>query len=115
MSITSVAKVRARLDIASWEIEDSVVEQFIIDAEATIKNFLGVLPEQGEADYNLASSGCTDLAAFYTGISLPQPFTANEAKSRKEKIDRIKKTADENLSSLLNKPHTVLYPRSTTA
>ncbi|MDA3832967.1 MAG: hypothetical protein PF495_06180 [Spirochaetales bacterium] len=114
MPLTTPARVRQRLDIQSWESSDAIINQYFTDTDASIKNFIGTLPTSGDDDYALASSVCTDLAAFYTGISLPQPFDKEEAKSRKQKIDAIKSAADVNLAQLLKKPHAVLLARTTT-
>lgn len=115
MALTTVAKIRQRLHLESWEGDDTAMTQAITDADAMIKNYIGSLPAAGADDYNLAVAISTDYAAFYTALVSPEVFYELDAKVRKEKTDAIKETADINLKQLLTKPNAVLLARSTTA
>jgi len=114
MALTTVAKIRQRLHLESWEGDDTAMGQAITDADAMIQNYIGTLPAVGDADYNLASSISTDYAAFYTALISPEVFYELDPKTRKAKIDEIRGIADLNLKQLLTKPNTVLIALSTT-
>jgi len=115
ITLTTIARVRQRLQLESWESNDTAITQFIEDAEATISNCLGALPVSGDNKFNLAGSIATDMAAHYVGISLPTPFNAEEAKARQEHIADIKQTGDDNLSKLLAYPSTIALPISSSS
>jgi len=104
ITLTTVARVRQRMKLEDWESTDTAITQFITDAEATIKNYLGALPVSGDGDFDLAGSIATDFAAYYTGISIAS--TKN--------ISEFKANADKELARLLKTPATVALPKSTT-
>lgn len=115
MALTTVAKIRNRLHLESWEGDDTAIGEAIADAESMIKNYLGTIPGAADADYTLAASVCTDYAAFYTALITPEVFYELDSGVRKKKIDSIKELADLNLKQLLTKPNTIVVARSTTA
>jgi len=114
ITLTTIARVRQRLQLETWESTDTAITQFITDAEAIIANYMGALPISGGANFALAESIATDLAAYYTGRSIPTPRDPIEAKQRAENIADSKKNADADLAKLLNAPASVAMPRSTT-
>ena len=114
ITLTTIARVRQRLQLETWESNDTAITQFITDAEAMIANYMGSLPVAGDTDFALAESICTDYAAFYTGISIPA-LTDNAAqKIRLDATRSIKANADSDIVKLLNTPSSVALPRSTT-
>lgn len=114
ITLTTTARVRQRLQLESWESTDTAITQFITDAEAIIANYMGTLPVSGGTDFALAESIATDLAAYYTGRSIPTPRDPVEAKARAEAIADSKASADRDLEKLLNVPASVPLPKSTT-
>jgi catalase (peroxidase I) len=114
ITLTTAVRVRQRLELKTWESTDAAITQFIEDVEATISNYLGTLPVSGDDKFDLAGSIATDHAAYYTGISLPTPFNAEEARARRDHILEIKKTGDDNLAKLLHAPSAIALPKSTT-
>ena len=115
ISLTTVARVRQRLQLETWESTDTAITQFITDAEAIITNYMGALPESGDDDFALAQSIATDLAAYYTGRSLPTPRDPIEAKMRSEIVADSKASADRDLQRLLSAPASIPLPKSTTS
>lgn len=114
ITLTTIARVRQRLQLESWESTDTAITQFITDAESIIANYMGTLPASGDPDFALAESIATDLASYYTGRSLPTPRDPLEAKARSEAIRDSKETADKDLAKLLHAPASVPLPKSTT-
>jgi len=114
ITLTTLARVRQRLQLETWESTDLAITQFIEDSEAIIANYMGALPTAGGANFALAESIATDLAAYYTGRSIPTPRDPIEAKARAEAIADSKQNADKDLAKLLNAPASVPLPRSTT-
>ncbi len=115
ISLTTAARVRQRLSLETWESTDTAITQFITDAEAQITNYVGSLPVSGETDFALAGSIATDLAAYYTGISLPSLKDKDAEKARLAHIRNFKENADRDLKRLISPPATVPLPRSTTS
>ena len=115
ISLTTIARVRQRLQLESWESDDTAINQFIIDAEAIISNYMGALPTSGDPDFALAESIATDLAAYYTGRSIPTPRDPLEAKARAEAVADSKASADRDLEKLLHAPASIPLPKSTTS
>lgn len=114
VTLTTLARVRQRLELETWESTDAAITQFITDAENTIANYLGALPVSGDSNFDQAGTIATDMAAYYTGISIPPPIDPEEAKLRQDKIREFKATADENLAKLLATPSAIPLPKSTT-
>jgi len=115
VTLTTVARVRQRLQLEDWEGATAAITQFIEDAEAVIINALGSLPAAADTNFGHAGTIATDIAAFYTGISLP-PLKDEEAqKARQKYIREFKATADAELLKLRTPPATVPLPRSTTS
>ncbi|MBW2259110.1 MAG: hypothetical protein JRF18_01470 [Deltaproteobacteria bacterium] len=114
ISLTTVARVRQRLNLETWESTDADITQFITDSEAIVANYMGALPVAGGTDFALAESIATDLATYYTGRAIPTPRDAAEASARAQVIRDSKSGADRDLAKLLNVPASVPLPRSTT-
>lgn len=115
ITLTTVARVRQRLQLGTWESTDTAITQFITDAEAIIANYMGALPVSGSKDFALAESIATDLAAYYTGRAIQTPKDPLEAKARAEAIADSKASANQDLQKLLSTPAAVPLPRSTTS
>jgi hypothetical protein len=114
ITLTTLARVRQRLQLETWESTDTAITQFIEDAEATITNYLGSLPVSGDSQFDLAGSIATDFAAYYTGISLPTLTDRDAEKARADHCRSFKTTADAELARLLTAPATTPLPKSTT-
>ena len=115
ITLTTIPRVRQRLQLDTWESTDTAITQFVTDAEATIANYLGTLPASGDDNFALAGSIATDFAAFYTGISLPALSDTDAQKVRSASIRTIKAIADTDLARLLHPPvAAVPLPKSTT-
>jgi hypothetical protein len=114
ITLTTITRVRQRLQLEPWESTDEAITQFITDTEATISNYFGSMPISGQANFNLAASIATDLAAYYTGISLPALKEKDAEKTRGEHIREFKARADAELARLLTAPATIPLPKSTT-
>jgi hypothetical protein len=104
ITLSTIIRVRQRLQLETWESTDTAITQFITDAEAQISNFIGSLPVSGDTDFALAESIATDLAAYYTGISLPALKDENAEKARLAHIKEFKDAADRDLKRLLSPP-----------
>lgn len=115
ITLTTTVRVRQRLQLEEWESSNTSITQFITDAEAQIANYVGSLPVSGETDFALAGSIATDLAAYYTGISLPALQDEDAEKARLVHIRNFKENADRDLKRLISPPATVPMPRSTTS
>lgn len=101
ITLTTIVRVRQRLQLETWESDDIAITQFITDAEAMIANYLGTLPVTGDANFALVESIATDFAAYYTGISMPALIDMDAQKARGQNIREFKKTADADLSNML--------------
>lgn len=115
ITLTTVARVRQRLQLETWESTDTAITQFVEDAEAVIKNTLGSIPAAADSNFAHAGTIATDLAAFYTGISLPALQDDDAEKARQRHIREFKATADAELLKLRTPPAIVPLPRSTTS
>ena len=73
MALTTAARVRQRVNAASWEGDDTAIAQFIADAEAVIYSATGHTYVVTDEDYNLATSVCTSLAAESLLLALVNP------------------------------------------
>ncbi len=114
VSLTTLTRVRQRLQLETWESTDIAITQFITDAEALITNAIGSLPVSGDANFAAAGSVATDMAAYRTGISLPALDDAEAEKERLNRTETLKTTADADLAALIPAA-TVPMPRSTTS
>lgn len=116
ITLTTIARVRQRLQLETWESTDTAITQFIEDAEATIKNYLGTLPVSGDDNFELAGAIATGFAAHDTGLSLPILKDNDAAKLRAANIKTIKANANVELARLLTHPRpSIPLPRSTTS
>lgn len=114
ISLTTVVRVRQRLQLETWESNTISITQFIEDAEAMIKNYLGSLPASGDDNFDFAGAITTDQAAVWLGISLPTRIEKDIAKQRAANIQTLKKLVDENLIKLQTQQITTPLPRSST-
>lgn len=114
ITLTTLARVRQRLQLETWESTDTAITQFIEDAEAIITNAIGTLPVPGDDNFAAAGSVATDMAAYRTGISLPSLEDKDAEKARLTHIKTLKATADTDLAALIP-TKTVPMPRSTTS
>jgi hypothetical protein len=94
ITLTTVPRVRQRLQLELWESNDTAITQFITDAEGQISDYIGSLPAAGDTNFALAGSIATDLAAYYTGISLPALKDPDAEKARLSHIRNFKESAD---------------------
>ena len=114
ITLTTLARVRQRLQLETWDSTDTAITQFIEDAEAIITNAIGSLPASGDDNFAAAGSVATDMAAYRTGISLPALEDADAEKERLKRVKEFKTTADADLAALIPAA-TVPMPRSTTS
>ena len=73
MALSTAAKVRARIGAQTWEGNDTDIAGFITDAEATITGMSGVVYTAADADYALACSIATNIAAQQLLLALVNP------------------------------------------
>lgn len=63
--LTTYARVHHRVGFSDKDVDSSHVEEFIEDAQAYIEGEARRIFDITDADYNLARSACTNLAAAY--------------------------------------------------
>ena len=114
ITLTTVVRVRQRLQLETWESNDTAITQFITDGEAIIQNYLASLPVSGDDNFDLAGLFATDYAAFLTGLSRPPSQNKDIAKQRAADARSLKIQADEHLEKLQASVSVAPMPRSTT-
>ena len=114
MALTTPAKVRARINIETYQASDAIINQFITDGDGMISYRIGSLPTSTDDNYALASSTSTTLAAFYTGIQMPYPEDKDEATAWMDKLKNLRLVAEQNLDILSGVQTPIPVARSTT-
>lgn len=107
MVLTTKARVRQRLGVPSWEGDDTAIDQFISDAEATIYVATGHTYVAADDDYALAESVCTNIAAQSLLLALINP---PESKPDPEKTMMYLQTLPE-LTNIIARDLGALVPR----